>query len=332
MHKPATFCRIDEHCLLLVKGTDARKFLQGQVTCDIDELSLNKGENNLLLSSSLGAHCTHKGRIVFSFRALPLDEQTIALCIPSEMLDIATAALKKYIVFSKAELIDAREQYQLLGINIDRTADIDNDKTLDSICTMLAIDSLPSEANTAIKTANGIILCLSPMRYELWLSTEQAEKMNAILTDTIFENNNYWDLANTNAGLAEIRVASSGAFTPHAISFHTTANAVSFQKGCYTGQEVVARMHYLGKLKRQMFLFDLSVEDISTQKTSVLPCIGDSVYTTEKTQAIGEIILVANTKECTRLLVSVTIEQAEANQVFINQECSKKIDLLTFNQ
>lgn len=318
MHKPRTYCHINEHCLLLVKGADARKFLQGQVTCDIDELSIKDDGKNRVLSSSLGAHCTHKGRIVFSFRALSLDEQSIALCIPYDMFDIATAALNKYIIFSKAELIDAREQYQLLGIEGD-----DLKQTLSSI---LATDTLPSEPNSAIKIEGGIILCINTNRYELWLNLKQADKLQTSLTDVAFENNSYWDFANINAGLAEIRAATSGIFTPHAINFHTTANAVSFKKGCYTGQEVIARMHYLGKLKRQLFLFALP----STTPSS-LPCIGDSVYTIEKTQSIGDIILIAQTSKGTHLLASVTVEQAEQDQVFIDQNCAYKLHLLPFN-
>lgn len=317
MHTSQTLCHIDNHSLLLVKGPDARKFLQGQVTCDIDELSIKNDGNTTQLQSTLGAHCTHKGRIVFSFRAIALDEETIALNIPSEMIDIATTALQKYIVFSKAEIINAHKEYQLIGIHSDHASD--------TIHTITGMTSLPTIPNTAISSEDGLVLCLEHNRYELWLNATQAARYQTQLKSFTFENSQHWDFKNINSGLAEIRQTTSGLFTPHAINFQDTASAVSFQKGCYTGQEVVARMHYLGKLKRQMFLFEISSSVESTIAA------GDPVYTTEKTQSIGDIVLVAQSNHITRLLVSATVEQVEKDQVYLDTNNQQKLEHIPFS-
>jgi folate-binding protein YgfZ len=234
-----TVCPINNHSLLLIKGPDARKFLQGQVTCDIETLGNQKTDDRSHITNTLGAHCTHKGRVVFSFRALPLDEHTIALQVPTDIIDTATAALQKYIVFSKAEIINASAEYFLYGFQGDEAH-----STLEQL---IETNNLSNEPTHAFQNNKGTVLCIGPQRYELWLNAEQAKSLNDALTHQINTDAHYWDLLNINAGIAEIRQTTSGLLTPHAINFHQIDYAVSFQKGCYTGQEVVARMHYLGK-------------------------------------------------------------------------------------
>lgn len=317
MNPSLTVCHINNHCLLLIKGPDARKFLQGQVTCDIDQLKITNTNNNQQLNSSLGAHCTHKGRVVFSFRALAIDEQTIALQIPNDIVETATAALQKYIVFSKADIINASEEYRLYGVH--------GDDAISTLQTLLPANSIPTESNTATQSSDGIALCLGDQRYELWLNTKQASQLEQAVTDITLEDCRYWDLLNINAGIAEIRQATSGLFTPHAINFHTTGNAVSFQKGCYTGQEVVARMHYLGKLKRQLFLVEIPT---NTLNNTTPVNIGDPVYSQGKDQSIGDIVLMAATDTSTRLLISAAVDSATNNNVFLGSKGQHQLSVL----
>jgi folate-binding protein YgfZ len=317
MTAQATFCHIDDHALLLIKGPDARKFLQGQVTCDIDDLKIQQVGNNTQLNSALGAHCTHKGRMVFSFRALAIDEQTVALQIPTDMIDIASAALQKYIVFSKADIQNASETYQLFGIYSD---DIKSDLTA-----FTALDLPLNEPNTAMGNNDGILLCVAKQRFELWLTTEQSARFNNAYGDEILKTSGDWHLSTINAGLAEIRPQTSGLFTPHAVNFHNIDTAISFQKGCYTGQEVVARMHYLGKLKRQLFLFEspaISINELA------LPQIGSSVYSPEKSQSVGDIVSIGQTENTLRLLVSATVEFAEKNAIFLDENHQHPLSLI----
>lgn len=323
MNNSATFCHIDQHQLLLVTGPDAKKFLQGQVTCDINLLS---GEQGKIVQSTLGAHCTHKGRIVFSFRALQLaatdtDELIIALYIPNDIAEIAIAALKKYSVFSKVTITNAREQYTLLGIyGSDLTTAIPqyiNDTS-----------SIPIEPNTALHSHNGTIICLNSNRYELWLKTDQAARFLTQLNDQPLANNPYWDTLTIQSGIAEIHALSSGLFTPHDINYHQTGSGVSFSKGCYTGQEVVARMQYLGKLKRQLYLFTL---DNSNDALKNFPKAGDSVYTSEKTQSVGDIVAISSHDQTIYLLASVIKEHAETAPIFIDIDYQKPLTLLAID-
>lgn len=314
-HMPNFICPIDNHSLLLVRGADARKFLQGQVTCDIDTLTLQTTDTYTTMTSVLGAHCTHKGRMVFSFKAIAFDEQTIALYIPSDMMSIAVAALKKYIIFSKAELIDASDDYQLIGVEGEAAI-----ATLQN-----SFGALATEDNLATANANGIALRLDHDRYELWLTSEQAEKLLSQLSAYPNVNNRYWDMMTINAGVVEVKPATTEMFTPHATNLHVTNNGVSFKKGCYTGQEVVARMHYLGKLKRQTFLFELALPE----STNDLPAIGDPLFSPDKSQSIGNIASITQHDQQTRLLASVAVEQAEQDTIFTDAQYQQKLRPLT---
>ncbi len=306
MTQAFTVCPINKHSLLLIKGPDARKFLQGQVTCDIETLNYQAAENQFDITHSLGAHCTHKGRVVFSFRAIPLNEHTIALQIPNDIIETATAALQKYIVFSKAEIINANAEYRLYGFNGDKANSI--------LQQLLNMTHLPEASGRALQNSKGTVLCISPQRYELWLTIEQEAVIKNELTQRINEESHYWDLLNIHAGIAEIRQATSGLFTPHAINFHQVEHAISFHKGCYTGQEVVARMHYLGKLKRELFLVEIPLTTLAEHTVND----SDPIYSSKKTQSCGDIIMSTKHNQSLYALISAAVEQVTENNISLD--------------
>ena len=115
--QPTHRVKLHQTQLLLVRGPDATKFLQGQVTCDLRELTDPV--------TRIGAQCNPKGRILLSFRALQIDDETIALRIPASMLEKAKNSLGKYIVFSKAKLHDdgANILYGIYGDEAKQTVE-----------------------------------------------------------------------------------------------------------------------------------------------------------------------------------------------------------------
>jgi tRNA-modifying protein YgfZ len=162
--------------LLKVAGSDAKKLLQGQLTCNLDDISDNE--------SLLGAHCNPQGRILSLFRVI-LHNGDYYLEMPAEIVPVALMALKKYAVFFKVELSDASAE-------------------------------LAAISDAATLTANA------------------------------------WKANNIQAGIPAIYTATTGKLLPHEINL-PLINAVSFTKGCYTGQEIIARMQYRGQLKKRMF-------------------------------------------------------------------------------
>jgi len=97
MPASAFFCQLDHEGVLAVRGVDAAKFLQGQLTCNLNYLNLD--------TSSLGARCTPKGRMQSSFRIV-LDGDGYLLAMAGELLQPQQADLNKYAVFSKSRLSD----------------------------------------------------------------------------------------------------------------------------------------------------------------------------------------------------------------------------------
>jgi folate-binding protein YgfZ len=316
MNTAITFCHLKQHQLLLVHGPDAKKFLQGQVTCDINALS---EQSDMSILAPFGAHCTHKGRIVFSFRGIQLpfdtDNQEIALSIPKDMADIATAALKKYSVFSKVDINIDNDTYQLFGVN---GKDVKN-----ALQVFVGNNALPTETNTAIHSSAGTIICITNDCYELWLNTEQAQRFTVYMENKAMVDDEYWDETKVRAGIVDIHADTSGAFTPHALNYHNIGDAVSFSKGCYTGQEVVARMQYLGQLKRQLYLFTCN------EKNPLKLTTGCSLYVKDKTQSVGDVAMVSHYNQQTYLLASTLVEYAEKDAVFADADYQYPLQLVT---
>ena len=243
---PATthLVELQQSRLLLVKGPDASKFLQGQVTCDLREISAAP-------TTRIGAQCNPKGRILLSFRALQLDAETIALRIPANMMEKAKSSLGKYIVFSKAKLHEG-DDYALFGLYGDGAR-----QTAEAI-----FNSLPNENDGWMEKDGNILIQLETDRFECWIKSTDATGIAQQLADRSSSGHqNEWDLLNIRAGIADIYPETFELFTPQEINYQLV-NGISFRKGCYTGQEIVARLHYRGKLKRHMYRFAVNADQL----------------------------------------------------------------------
>lgn len=284
--------------LLLVKGPDAIKFLQGQVTCDLRELNAP--------ITRLGAQCNPKGRILLSFRSLQINPETIALRIPSSMMEKAKSSLGKYIVFSKAKLHDESEYllYGLYGGDAQQIA-------------TRVFGALPATIDSWIEKDGNILIQLAQNQFECWIKLANAtsfEQQLAGLTQTGSQNE--WDLLNIRAGIADICPETFELFTPQEVNYQLI-NGVNFRKGCYTGQEIVARLHYRGKLKRHMYRFSL--------KGNQLPAPGSLVINASTRQACGYLVNAAvsgdNQIELLASLLDEHLDQVtlEASTEVLNQ-------------
>lgn len=284
-HKyPTSWIKLNHSQLLLVQGADASKFLQGQVTCDLLEL------NNPI--TRLGAQCNPKGRILLTFRALQINPETIALRIPVTMLEKAKQSFGKYIVFSKAKLIDAQHEYLLYGLYGDTAAGL----------AQKVFQTLPNEDGGYVETAGNFLIKLDADRYELWIHNANTTDIEQQITAAATQgNSNDWDLMEIHAGIADICPETYEKLTPQEINYQLV-NGINFRKGCYTGQEIVARMHYRGKLKRHMYRFSITTDQ------NLIP--GTAVINNITGQNAGQIIMAArvNSQEI-EILASVLDEQ-----------------------
>lgn len=228
------------HSLLRIDGPDAYKFLQGQVTCDINQLT---PQNTLR-----GAQCTLKGRVILSFTALAPTPETILLRISKDLSEQAAANLKKYMVFSKAKLSDLGDEY--LSFFFSEEAAL----------TQFA-DQLNIRRNTAgCEQEEGVYVAnVRPNEWELWVPISLLSPAWALIkANTKFGGVNHKLLADIAAGEPDIALNTYELFTPHSLNY-PLSGAVSFKKGCYTGQEIVARMHYRGNLQKHTYRFEIDL-------------------------------------------------------------------------
>ena len=233
-------CDLSHFGLIAAQGADAERFLQGQLTCDVRQVT---AEHSLI-----GAHCNPKGRGLASFR-LFRREDSYVLQLPGAMTAAALSRLRKYLLMSKATLEDASDALARIGV-----AGPNAENLLKS-----ALGAVPATMNGVISTGlhpsiTAIRLPGRQPRFELHGSaSELITVWNALKPDVTPVGAEPWRLLDILAGMPTIYPETVEAFVPQMINLQQL-EGISFQKGCYTGQEIVARTHYLGKLKRRMYL------------------------------------------------------------------------------
>ncbi|WP_447788723.1 MULTISPECIES: CAF17-like 4Fe-4S cluster assembly/insertion protein YgfZ [Pseudomonas] len=282
MADSAFFCTLSHEGVLAVRGADASKFLQGQLTCNLNYLSDTQ--------ASLGARCTQKGRMQSSFRIL-LEGDGVLMAMASELLEPQLADLKKYAVFSKSKLTDESASWVRFGLEHG-----------DAALTSLGLE-LPAETDSVVRNDGLIALRVSPDRAELWVRADQADTLKGKLSALLAEGKlNQWLLGQIRAGIGQVMPSTRELFIPQMLNLQAVGG-VSFKKGCYTGQEIVARMQYLGKLKRRLYRLQL--------EASELPEPGTQLFSPTHGSSIGEVVLAARAEQNIELLAVLQAEAAE---------------------
>lgn len=288
MADSAFFCPLSHEGVLAVRGADAAKFLQGQLTCNLNYLSDTQ--------ASLGARCTQKGRMQSSFRIL-LQGDGVLLAMATELLEPQLADLKKYAVFSKSKLTDESAAWVRFGL-------VNADTALAS----LGLE-LPAETDSVVRNDALIALRVSPGRAELWVPAEQGDAVRNQLAATLDQTDlNEWLLGQIRAGIGQVMPQTRELFIPQMLNLQAVGG-VSFKKGCYTGQEIVARMQYLGKLKRRLYRLSLDAPE--------LPEPGTPLFSPSHNSAIGEVVLAAKAGKSIELLAVLQAEAADSGDVHV---------------
>jgi len=288
MADSAFFCSLSHEGVLAVRGSDAAKFLQGQLTCNLNYLSDTQ--------ASLGARCTQKGRMQSSFRIL-LQGDGVLLAMATELLEPQLADLKKYAVFSKSKLTDESAAWVRFGVS-----------QADQVLASLGLE-LPAETDSVVRGDELIAIRVSPGRAELWAPAAQADTLRSQLAAQLNEDElNQWLLGQIRAGIGQVMPQTRELFIPQMLNLQAVGG-VSFKKGCYTGQEIVARMQYLGKLKRRLYRLSLNASE--------LPEPGTPLFSPTHNSAIGEVVIAAKAGEAIELLAVLQAEAAESGDVHV---------------
>ncbi|MHC8325407.1 CAF17-like 4Fe-4S cluster assembly/insertion protein YgfZ [Pseudomonas sp. LB1P83] len=293
MADSAFFCTLSHEGVLAVRGADASKFLQGQLTCNLNYLSDTQ--------ASLGARCTQKGRMQSSFRIV-LEGDGVLLAMATELLEPQLADLKKYAVFSKSRLTDESAAWVRFGLDHG-----------DAALSSLGLE-LPADTDSVVRHDGLIAIRVSPDRAELWVPADKAEVVldklrRKRIVDKLAEGNlNQWLLGQVRAGIGQVMPSTRELFIPQMLNLQAVGG-VSFKKGCYTGQEIVARMQYLGKLKRRLYRLTLDASE--------LPEPGTQLFSPSHGSSIGEVVLAANAGQNIELLAVLQAEAAEGGDIHL---------------
>ena len=254
-----TSCVLAHVGFLQVSGTDAVKFMQGYSTCNLDNLHTHQ--------VMPGAICDIQGRMLTSFRILK-HQNTLILRMHRPLVPKTIAFLNKYIVFSKASVTDISDDLHCYGrMPCEHTAMSGTSLTAMSGSLLTAMSGLPLTAITYQEDDQGMTLNLGD-RQELWLRDGLRSGLRDELKSKLprkpeqaseaATQRQAWALAEIEAGMVWVEEATSGQFIPQMFNYDKLG-AIDFDKGCYLGQEVVARLQYRGALKRRLHRLESQV-------------------------------------------------------------------------
>ena len=259
-------CDLSHLGLIDVHGTDAETFMQGQFCNDVRQVTEQH--------SQLSGYCNPKGRLLATFRLFQ-HAGHYYLSLPSALHDPVLKRLRMYVLRAKVTLAtpDTWGSIGLAGVAADELL-------------QTTLGTAPTDVDAMLVANDCAVLRVAGPQPRFEIHGDYAalrELWTALAAHAPAVGANIWGLLDIRSGLATIYPQTSEAFVPQMINLQQV-DGVSFSKGCYPGQEIVARMHYLGKLKRRMYHAHIA--------TSSLPQPGEALFTTapEAGQDTGMIV------------------------------------------
>lgn len=236
-------CPLAHRVPVAITGTDAGEFLQGQLTNDIRQLQPGR--------SQLSAYCNHKGRVLSLFRVWPMADGFV-LTMPAELATETIHRLQMFVLRANVSLRAASDQLVLLGLAGPHAAE--------RLAT--ALGAAPTEIDHTTEHDEVFATRVrGPMeRFEILGPVPRLMALWPVLSAHAMPvGTPCWDLLEIEAAVPTLTTAIADTFTPQMINLEAL-NGVSFTKGCYAGQEVVARTQFLGTIKRRMYRAQIAVD------------------------------------------------------------------------
>lgn len=263
--------------LLAFTGPDARAFLQGQLSCDVEGLVQD--------AVTPGSYNTPKGRMLATF-LLWAEADGYRMLLPRTLCEPIRKRLAMFILRSKVKAEDVTAAHRLYGLLAGDPAEV---------CLPLGV-AAPAQAygvttaagHTAVRLDTNRVLLVTPAGANLAATAQ---------------NDDAWTLADIRNGLPWVLPETQEQFVPQTANLDLIGG-VSFSKGCYPGQEIVARMHYLGRLKERM---------LRAHVDAAPPAAGTRLYSAAfGAQAAGMVVDAASAPEGGSELLAVAQRAAEA--------------------
>ncbi len=290
-------CDLSHYSLIRVSGEDAGSFLQAQLTNDV--LALDVGV------AQLNGWCSPKGRLLAVF-TLWRASDAYYLMLPQPLQAGILKRLGMFVLRSKVAIEDASTLTIRLGLISGSSSEL----------TDILPDAPTPVPGTVLTTARGTVVRLSPSRTVVVANPLDAEQMwGELLSQRSRLTANAWDLASIQDGVIEVLPETQDAYVPQMANFEL-AGGVSFKKGCYPGQEIVARTQYRGILKRRMARVRIASE------TTLAP--GTQIYSPLfPEQAAGTLAISARADaNSVEALVVAQLEAIRNNSLFVDPSFS----------
>ena len=217
--------------VIRARGTDAVKFLQGQLTNDVALLGTSQAR--------LAGFCSAKGRLQASFVMWMAEPDEVLLACSSSVLQATLKRLSMFVMRAQCKLTDATADVPVWGLAGDAALAL-----VSGVAVWDKFDDAGGNAVIRLPDANQQLRCL-----RVGMPSSDAAALS--LDD--------WRWLEVQSGLPIIEASTAEKFVPQMLNYELVGG-VDFRKGCYPGQEIVARSQYRGTIKRRMFLFDIDGE------------------------------------------------------------------------
>ncbi len=281
---------IDLHYLGLiqVKGEGAADFLQGQLTCDVREVNAT--------SMKQGAQCNLKGRVL-SLPGVILANGVYWLILPQDLIPQTIASLEKTALLSRVQLIP-HMPVTAIGLILNHPL-----QTLDD-------ELIPKTIHAVVQTKDCLTYRINEQSIILLNTSSDPAGFNKIhhqLQQQCIQKSelawHYYQLKNKHT--FNIYPETRGLFLPHRLNLHTSDH-ISFNKGCYKGQEIIARTHYRATQKHQLNMMTLQLDS--------LPLLGEELIAPKTQHSLGELVDYCPLNTPNHFLVAI-IQQMLANNL-----------------
>ena len=300
-----TLCALNDNGILYVGGEDATEFLQHQLSNDISLIDST--------SAQLSSFSNAKGRMIAIFRVIQIDGGYL-LIMPAAILQDVMQLLQKYVIRAQVVLADITDSFARIGVSV-KLGDLPVDERFpDQINQVYQSDSLIS---LRVQASD------DQARY-LILTNDEQEAIALVKSPfgaLAYSSSDSWRLQEIKAGVPTLYPQTMQAFVLQ-MSNLQLLDGVSFKKGCYPGQEVVARMQYLGKLKRQMYLAQID--------SAICPQPGDELKakSSEANDGSGKVVDAVRLNGTSCLLLFIAqIDKAESNELVLCDQPEVKLVL-----
>lgn len=300
-------CDLSHLGLLEISGADAVTFLQGQVTNDVKLLTGN--------NAHYSAYCNPKGRMLALFLAFA-HAGHIHLQLNRELVEPILKRLKMYVMRSKVEIKDVSDSIIKFGINGLEASQI----------LAYSLVKIPAEDYELVTLENATVLKLpstNGARFEIFTDHKNAPAIwETLKIQCEIVEKAHWDWLEIQTGIPDIELKTQEQFVPQMLNLDIL-NGINFKKGCYTGQEIVARTHYLGTVKRRTFLAEIC----PASQSASAPQAGDKLLDATQNEAtrneVGQLVRVApdydpNHENCFDVLAELRIDAQQTGEIYWN--------------